>query len=99
MVGCLRAKLSHEAAARFTFLLATLVIAAAALKEVPRLLDAPTSVIEAAAVGGVVAGVAAFLSVKFLMRYFGVGRLTPFAFYCLGAGLLAFAYFAPLALR
>jgi undecaprenyl-diphosphatase len=99
MAGCLRAKLRHEDAARFTFLLATPVIAAAALKEVPKLFGAPKSTLEAAVVGGVVAGVAAFLSVKFLMRYFEVGRLTPFAFYCFGAGLLAIAYFAPLAFR
>ena len=99
MVGCLRAKLRHEDAARFTFLLATPVIGAAALKEIPVLFGASKNIIEAAIVGGIVAGVAAFLSVKFLMRYFEVGRLTPFAFYCFGAGLIAFAYFAPLALR
>jgi undecaprenyl-diphosphatase len=50
-------------------------------------------------VGSVVAGVAAYLSIRFLTRYFKVGRLTPFAFYCLGAGLIAFLLFVPLSLR
>jgi undecaprenyl-diphosphatase len=79
-------------------LLATPVIAAAGLLEVPKLQGAPSSTILSAVAGGVVAGVAAFISVKFLSRYFKVGRLTPFAYYCLGAGLLSFLFFAPLAL-
>ena len=44
--------------------------------------------------GGIVAGVAAYLSVRFLMRYFETQRLDPFAYYCLAAGALAFVYFA-----
>jgi undecaprenyl-diphosphatase len=37
----------------------------------------------------VLAGIAAYLSVRFLMRYFKVGRLDPFAYYCWAAGVLA----------
>ncbi|MBF6592697.1 MAG: undecaprenyl-diphosphate phosphatase [Ktedonobacterales bacterium] len=94
IVAGMQAKLSHEESARFAFLLATPIIAAAALKEVPKLVHAGTSTLEMALIGGVVAGAAAFVSVKFLMRYFQVGRLTPFAIYCLLAGLGAFLFFS-----
>jgi undecaprenyl-diphosphatase len=38
------------------------------------------------------AGIAAYLSVKFLMRYFNEAknRLDPYAYYCWTAGCLAF---------
>ncbi len=98
MVAGMRARLSHEEALRFAFLLLVPVIAAATLLETPRLIQEGTEAVIVAAVGSAVAGVAAFLSVKFLTRYFKVGRLTPFAFYCLGAGLLSFLLFAPLSL-
>ena len=98
MVAGMRARLSHEEALRFAFLLATPVIGLAGLKEVPKLLHAGNATMLSALIGGIVAAVAAYLSVRFLTRYFEVGRLTPFAYYCLGAGLLAFLFFTPLAL-
>jgi len=98
MVAALRSRLSHEEALRFTFLLATPVILLAALLEVPKLADAGQTTIVAAAAGGIAAFLAAFLSVKFLTKYFEVGRLTPFAYYCIGAGLVSFLIFVPLAL-
>lgn len=98
MVAGMRAQLSHEEALRFAFLLATPVIGLAALLEIPQLSGAGSSTIIAAAIGGVVAAIAAFLSIKFLTRYFQTGRLTPFAYYCIGAGLISFLFFAPLAL-
>ena len=98
MVAGLQARLTHEESLRFSFLLATPVIGAAGLLELPKLRGASSSVITAAVIGGIVAGIAAFVSVRFLTRYFKVGRLTPFAYYCLGAGLLSFLFFAPLAL-
>lgn len=85
--------LSHEAAARFSFLLATPIILAAGLLEVPKLLKSGHQTILYAGIGGVVAGLAAYLSVRFLMRFFQTNRLDPFAYYCVGAGLLSFAYF------
>lgn len=85
--------LSHEAAARFSFLMATPIILGAGILEVPKLL-AYKSEFAAAAIGGVVAGVAAYLSVRFLMRYFETNRLDPFAYYCIALGLIAFVYFA-----
>lgn len=98
MAAGMAARLSHEEALRFAFLLATPVIGLAALLEVPQLSGAGSSTIIAAAIGGVVAAIAAFLSVTFLTRYFQTGRLTPFAYYCIGAGLLSFLFFMPLAL-
>ncbi|HEV7127784.1 MAG TPA: undecaprenyl-diphosphate phosphatase [Ktedonobacterales bacterium] len=89
MVAGMGARLSHEESARFSFLLATPLIAGAGLLEIPRLFSDPHMLLYAL-IGAVIAGLAAYLSVKFLMRYFQVGRLTPFAYYCLGAGTLAF---------
>ncbi|HUY77207.1 MAG TPA: undecaprenyl-diphosphate phosphatase [Ktedonobacterales bacterium] len=93
MVAGMANGLSHEAAARFSFLMATPIILGAGVLEVPKLL-AYKSEFAAAAIGGVVAGVAAYLSVRFLMRYFETNRLDPFAYYCIALGLIAFAYFA-----
>lgn len=98
MVAGMRAHLSHEEALRFAFLLATPVIGAAALLEVRKLPGYGTSTLVAAVIGGVVAMLAALFSVAFLTRYFRVGRLTPFAYYCLGMGLISFLVFTPLAL-
>lgn len=86
--------LSHESAARFSFLLATPIILAAGLLEVPKLFHAGGTTVEYALLGGVVAGLAAYLSVRFLMKYFVTNTLKPFAWYCIVAGVLAFAYFA-----
>ena len=44
--------------------------------------------------GSLLSGVSAFLALRFLVRYFSDPRrtLTPFAIYCLAAGLGAFIY-------
>ena len=39
--------------------------------------------------GMLLAGIAAYLSTKFLMKYFETGRLNPFAYYCWGAGIIS----------
>jgi undecaprenyl-diphosphatase len=94
MVAGLLCDLDHEHAARFSFLLATPVILAAALLETPKLFapEAHVALIEATA-GGIVAGLAAYLSVAFLTRYFRANDLRPFGWYCvtLGAVCLALA--------
>jgi undecaprenyl-diphosphatase len=91
MVAGLLADLKHEAAARFSFLLATPIIGAAALLQVPRLfVGTARPHLPIFLLGGAVAGLAAFFSVAFLMRYFRVGRLDPFAVYCAVFGLIAF---------
>jgi undecaprenyl-diphosphatase len=89
MVAGLGVRLNHEDAARFSFLLGTPLIGAAALLELPQLIGQSSSVLLLVLMGMVLAGVAAFLSTKFLMKYFETGRLNPFAYYCWGAGLLS----------
>lgn len=89
MVAGLSAGLTHEAAARYAFLLATPIIAAAGVLELPKLFDSSgRSILGYALVGMVLAGIAAYLSVRYLMRYFEIGRLYPFAYYCWTAGAL-----------
>ena len=90
MVAGLLANLKHEAAARFAFLLATPVIFAAGVLKVPDLFT-PTARpnLPVYLLGGLVAGIAAYLSVAYLMRYFRVGRLDPFAIYCAAFGILS----------
>lgn len=89
MVAGLLCDLDHEDAARFSFLLATPVILAAALLEVPKLfVPAAHVVLVQAVVGGIAAGVAAYLSVAFLTRYFRSNDLRPFGWYCVFVGAI-----------
>jgi undecaprenyl-diphosphatase len=91
--GLLRG-LRHEDAARFAFLLATPVIAAAGLLKVPELLTPEAQgVLGPAVVGSLLAGVGAYVSVRFLTKYFETRTLTPFAIYCVVAGLGCLAWF------
>jgi len=90
--GLLRG-LTHEDAARFAFLLATPVIAAAGLLKLPELAG-PTGhgILGQVLAGSLVAGAAAYLSLRFLTRYFETRTLTPFAIYCLIAGTASLAW-------
>jgi undecaprenyl-diphosphatase len=91
IVAGLLCDLDHEHAARYSFLLATPVILAAALLEVPKLLEpaAHVALLEAVA-GGIAAAVAAYLSVAFLTRYFRSNDLRPFGWYCVVVGAISF---------
>ena len=94
MAGGLLAGLNNEDAARFSFLLATPIIAAAAVLKLPDLLNPSMSSMRTAVVfGALAAALSAFLSVKFLVQYFQTKKLTPFALYCMGAGVILSAYF------
>ena len=85
--------LSREDAARFAFLLATPVILAAGVLKVPDLLGPLANGIRPQIIAGsVVSGIGAYLSVRFLMKYFRTRTLTPFAIYCLVAGLGSLIY-------
>jgi len=87
MVAGLLLDLTHEDAARYSFLLATPVIGAASLLELPRLFEpAAHAVLVLSLAGGAVAGVTAYFSVAFLTRYFQTHDLRPFGWYCLGIG-------------
>ncbi len=89
LAGGLLAGLDHESAARFSFLLATPIILAAAVLKLPTLLHAEYP-IGPILVGAVVSGAAALFSVFFLTRYFKTNTLTPFAWYCIAVGATAF---------
>ena len=94
MVAGLVRGLSHEDAARFSFLLATPIILAAGLYKLPDLTGPLGSNIWGQAiVGAVAAGIAAYLSVRFLTRWFETRTLTPFAIYCLVVGGVMTIYF------
>lgn len=88
--GGLLAGLRHEEAARFSFLLATPVILGAGIVEVPQLFSAGVLLREYA-LAAVLAGIAAYASARFLLRYFRSGRLDPYGWYCIAAGLVTLA--------
>ena len=91
MVAGLLGDLDHEDAARYSFLLATPVILAASLLEIPKLTAPGAHVVALQAVmGGLLAAIAAYASVAFLTRYFKSNDLRPFGWYCLLAGALCF---------
>ncbi|NRD76840.1 undecaprenyl-diphosphate phosphatase [Bacillus sp. BRMEA1] len=84
--------LKHEASARFSMLLATPIIAGASILEVPKILKSHTpGLMQMSLIGGVVAGVSAFISVWILMRWFKtkeINAMRPFAYYCWAVGIL-----------
>jgi undecaprenyl-diphosphatase len=95
MGGGLLVGLSHKDAARFAFLLATPIILAAAVLKLPDLAGSQGNGVRGQAlVGALCAALTAYLSVRFLMRYFETRTLTPFAIYCLCAGTACAIYFA-----
>ncbi|MGW4946889.1 undecaprenyl-diphosphate phosphatase [Actinoplanes sp. NPDC004185] len=90
--GLLRG-LSHEDAARFAFLLATPVILAAGVLKMPELAGpAGHGILGPVLAGSLVAGLAAYGSLRFLTRYFQTRTLNPFAIYCVLAGLGALVW-------
>jgi undecaprenyl-diphosphatase len=95
MVAGLVRGLDHEDAARFSFLLATPIILAAGVYKVPDLAGhLGDGVRGQALVGAVFAGLAAFVSVRFLLRFFQTRTLLPFAVYSLAVGLISIIRFA-----
>jgi undecaprenyl-diphosphatase len=93
IVGGLRRGLAHEQAAKFSFLMGTPVIFAASVLEIPKLAHEHElhALFGLALIAAVVAGLVAFASTAFLMRYFrnhDSWALKPFAWYCaiFGAG-------------
>jgi undecaprenyl-diphosphatase len=95
MGGGLMTGLSNEDAARYAFLLATPIIAAAGLLKLPDLLGpAGDGVRGQALVAALVAAASTYFAVKFLLRFFETNRLTPFGIYCIVAGLLCTLIFA-----
>jgi undecaprenyl-diphosphatase len=99
IVGGLLRGINHEDAAHFSFLIATPIILGATVLEVPKLMHESVApgVLMMSVIAAVVAGVTAFLSTSFLMRYFRQNdslALNPFAYYCIAVGLAAAVYLA-----
>jgi undecaprenyl-diphosphatase len=88
MVTGMARGLSREDAARFAFLLATPVILAAGVLKVPDLLGPLGKGIHGPILlGSVLSGIGAYVSVRFLVKYFQTRTLTPFAIYCVVFGV------------
>jgi undecaprenyl-diphosphatase len=99
MVAGFWAGLRHEAAARFSMLLATPIIAGAGILVVPKMIrTADPEMVRVGVIGGVASGVFAFIAVWALMRWFRkheVNAMGPFAVYCwlVGGAVLVINYF------
>lgn len=95
MGGSLVAGLSNEDAARYSFLLATPVILAAAALKLPELLGSQGNGVRGPAlVAGICAAATTFVAVKFLLRFFQTNRLSPFGIYCIAFGTTCTVAFA-----
>ena len=86
--------LSRADAVRYSFLLsAPVILAAGALKAHDLFGPLGTGIHGPVLAGSLLSFIGAYLSVRFLTRYFSESRsLTPFGIYCLVAGVLSFAY-------
>ncbi len=95
MVAGLTRGLDHEDAANFSFLLATPVILLAGLYKLPSLMGPLGQGVRTQTfVGAVFAGVAAYVAVRFLTRWFTTKTLNPFGLYCLVVGVACVVRFA-----
>jgi undecaprenyl-diphosphatase len=87
----------REAAARFSFLLATPIIAGAGLHHIPHWLKAPPEDLSktAAALGFLAALISSYLTIKYFLRFLQRHTFKPFAYYRLlvAALVLALVYF------
>ncbi len=86
--------LRREDAVRYSFLLSAPVILAAGVLKATDLTGPVSAGIRGPIlVGSLIAGIAAYLSIRFLTRYFSEDKsLNPFGIYCLIAGLGSLAY-------
>ena len=95
MGGGLLVGFSNEDAARFAFLLATPIIGAAAILKIPVLLGPDGDGVRGPAlVASLCSAATAYVSIRFLMRYFETNRLTPFAVFCFVEGIVLSVWFA-----
>ena len=93
IAGGLLVGLDHKNAARFSFLLATPIIFAAAVLKLPELLTNSASYsIGPIIVGCLASAVAAYGAVRFLSKYFETQKMTPFAIYCVFFGGLVILF-------
>jgi undecaprenyl-diphosphatase len=92
MVAGMYRGLSHEDAARFAFLLATPVILAAGVLKVGDLIHKGHGIYGQILLASLLSGVGAYVSVRFLVKYFQTRTLTPFGIYCVVFGLGSVIY-------
>jgi undecaprenyl-diphosphatase len=92
MVAGMYRGLSREDAARFAFLLATPVILAAGALKTSDLITKGHGIYGPILAGSILSGIGAYISVRFLVRYFQTRTLTPFAIYCVLFGLGSIIY-------
>lgn len=91
MSAGLSAGLSHPDAARFAFLMATPIIFAASALKLPELaIHGSAQTVTPTVAGMAGAAVCAYLSVRYLTRYFRFNTLVPFALYCMAFGAVSF---------
>lgn len=94
MVTGLVRGLSHADAARFSFLLATPVILAAGVLKLGDLAGPLGDGIRPQIlIGSLLSGIGAYVSVRYLTRYFETRSLRPFGVYCIVAGLGCLLWF------
>jgi undecaprenyl-diphosphatase len=94
MVAGLARGLSHADAARLSFLLATPVILAAGVLKLGDLAGPLGDGIGPQILAGsLLSGIGAYLSVRFLTRWFETRSVRPFGIYCIVAGLGCLAWF------
>ncbi len=91
--GGLLAGLDHASAARFSFLLATPIIFAAAILKLPVLFTTHGYPVHQILAGMAASAAAALFSILFLTRYFRTRTLLPFAYYCMLAGASSIIFF------
>jgi undecaprenyl-diphosphatase len=88
MVGGMFRGLSRQDAARFSFLLSAPVILAAGVLKLPELMGSDGNGIRGQILAGsVLSAIGAYLALRFLVKYLQTRTLTPFAIYCVLAGL------------
>lgn len=84
--------LKHEAAARFSMLLATPVILGANLLEIPKIAKSGVhGLMQMSLLGGLLSGIFAYISVWVLMTWFKkkeIDAMRPFAYYCWAVGIV-----------
>ncbi len=92
MVSGIYSGLDYEDSARFSFLLATPIILAAGVYKIPDLTGPLGNGVRGQVlVSAIVTFIAAYLSVRFLDKYFRGKTLRPFGIYCLSASLFLLA--------
>lgn len=89
MVAGITNGMDHEESARFSFLLATPVILSAGLYKLPDLFGPLGNGVRGQClVGALAAGIAAYVAVRFLVKWFETKTLWPFGVYCLVLGMI-----------